>query len=99
MGETKAAEATAQKEYDTFMTDSKVDRHRAQDCEEAGRISGFDREKGRPRGYTEGARCGTRVLRQAEAVLRRCRSELRRPCREAQGGNRVFAGSFEDPQR
>jgi len=66
--DTKAAEATAQKEYDTFMTDSKVDKEaKSTDIEhktakKARRGAGFDRERERLGGYTEGTGCCTCIL-------------------------------------
>merc|ERR1719490_607501 len=66
--DTKAAEATAQKEYDTFMADSKVDKEsKSSDIEhktakKARRGAGFDRERERLGGYTEGTGCCTCIL-------------------------------------
>merc|ERR1712194_370218 len=91
--DTKAAEASAQKEYDTFMTDSKADvaaknGHRAQDGEEAG-----------PRGHPEGIGCRLGLFRQAEAILRGLGCELRGPRCPQEGGDRVPPGGAQDPQR
>merc|ERR1740120_602376 len=73
--------------------------HRAQDGEEAGRDPGPDHQRGGPRRHPERAGCRAGLLRQAQAVLRGRRRELRRPRRPPEGGSRVAAGGAADPQR
>merc|ERR1719360_171632 len=80
--DTKAAEATAQKEYDTFMTDSKVDKEsKSSDIEhktskKQDQSQALTVKKRRFGGHTERTRCSFGILRQTQAVLRGLRCQL-----------------------
>merc|ERR1719159_837115 len=103
--ETTAAEETAQKEYDEFMTDAEVDKaQKTKDIEHKTAKktrpgAGADRKERRLGGHSEGARRGARVFRQAETFLRGCWCELRGPCGPPKGGDRIVAGGAAHPQR
>merc|ERR1740138_1776763 len=71
----------------------------AQDDEEDQPGGGVDREEGGLGGHAEGARRGSCVLRQAQAVLRGRWRELRGPRGAPQGGDRVSPGGAPHLER
>merc|ERR1719171_3216679 len=71
----------------------------AQDDEEDEPGGCIDREEGGLGGHAEGARRGSCVLRQAQAVLRGRWCELRGSRGAPQGGDRVSPGGAPHPER
>jgi len=103
--DTKASEATSQKEYDDFMTDTKVDKsekstdieHKA--AKKTGRVSSLDQQGKRLGGHPERAERRDGVFRQAEAIMCGFWSQLWRSSCPTKGRDCKLAGGPQNFER